>query len=31
MQLHPLVKIDMVRRLLFSGDALPMRALAAYN
>jgi hypothetical protein len=31
MQLRPLVRNDTVRRVLFSGDALPMRALAAYN
>ena len=31
MQLRPLFRIDTVRRVLFSGDALPMRALAAYN
>ena len=31
MQLRPLGKIDTVRRVLFSGDTLPMRALAEYN
>ena len=30
-QLHPPVRVDTVRRMLFSGDALPMRAVAAPN
>jgi hypothetical protein len=30
-QLGPLVRIDTVRRVLFSGGALPMRALAEYS
>jgi hypothetical protein len=29
--LHPLFRIDTVRPVLFSGDALPMRAFAAYS
>jgi len=31
MQLRPLIRIETVRRAIFSGDALPMRAIAAYN
>lgn len=30
-RLDPLVRIDTVRPVLFSGDALPMRAFAAYS
>jgi len=29
--LHPIVRIDTVRLVLFSGNALPMRAFAAYS
>jgi len=29
--LHPMVRIDTERPVLFSGDALPMRAFAAYS
>lgn len=31
MWLRPLVRIDTVPTLLFSGDALPMQAFAAYS